>query len=95
MKRQALIITMTLQSVQQFHDGGYPAVELYIEHLGGMHRRRDIPLTMYPHWRSAMMHTLARLLGDHWTKELRDEWGLALDKTVRVMIEGYEHRKGV
>jgi hemoglobin-like flavoprotein len=95
MKRQALVMTMTLQSVQQFHDGGYPAVDRYVEHLGGVHRRRAIPMTMYPHFRAAMLHTLAKLLADVWSTELRTEWELALDKTVRRMLEGYEHPRGV
>ena len=95
MKRQALVMTMTLQSVQQFHDGGYPAVERYVEHLGAVHRRRGIPLEMYPHFRAAMLEVLGRLLADEWDATLRTEWELALDGTIRTMLEGYEKRPGV
>lgn len=95
MKRQALVMTMTLQSVQQFHEGGFPAVDHYVHHLGGVHRRRNIPLTMYPQFRSAMIHTLAHMLGEDWSHELRSEWEIALDKTVRKMLEGYENPRGI
>ena len=95
MKRQALVMTMTLQSVQQFHAGGFPAVDDYVEHLGSLHRRRHIPLTMYPQFRDAMLHTLAQLLEDEWSDALATEWGIALDKTVRKMLDGYERPRGI
>ena len=64
MERQAHIITMTLTTVQQYHDGGYPAIEAYLKHLGIVHDRKDVPMETYPHWRAAMLHTLARLHPD-------------------------------
>ena len=95
MKRQALVMTMTLQSVQQYHAGGFPAIDHYLAHLGGVHRRRAIPMEMYPPFRKAMLTVLARLLGEDWTHDLRVEWEIALDKTVRRMLEGYERPPGV
>lgn len=95
MKRQALVMTMTLQSVQQFHQGGFPAVDHYVEHLGSVHKRRSIPMDLYPEFRAAMLHTLARLLGEDWSDSLRNEWEIALDKTMRRMLEGYERPRGI
>lgn len=95
MQRQALIMTMTLQSVQQYAAGGYPAVDRYIEHLGAVHRRRNIPMHMYTQWRSAMLHVLGRLLSDVWTQDLRQQWETALDKTARAMLKGYESPGGI
>ena len=109
MKRQALIMTMTLQSVQQYADGGYPAVDHYIEHLGAVqvhqpaadldrlavHRRRNIPMKMYPQFRAAMLHVLGRLLSDVWDRDLRQQWETALDKSVRAMLKGYESPGGI
>jgi hemoglobin-like flavoprotein len=95
MGRQALHVTMVLTVIQQYHNGGYPAVEKYLQHLGGQHRRRGIPMDLYPHFRSAMLSTLARFLGDDWDRELKSQWSLALDKTVRVMLHGYEKPESI
>ena len=95
MKRQALIMTMTLQSVQQYADGGYPAVDHYIEHLGAVHRRRNIPMNMYPQFRAAMLHVLGKLLSDVWDRDLRQQWETALDKSVRAMLKGYGSPGGI
>lgn len=93
MKRQALVVTMTLTTVQQYHDGGYPAVEAYLKHLGVLHERLHVPMETYPHWRAAMLKTLARMHGDEWHREIASEWGLALDGALRVMLHGIEERK--
>jgi hemoglobin-like flavoprotein len=95
MKRQALVVTMTLQTIQQFHDGGYPAVDRYVEHLGVVHRRLQIPMEMYPHFRAAMLKVLARLLSDVWSSELRRSWEVALDKSVAAMIKGSERPESI
>jgi hemoglobin-like flavoprotein len=92
MKRQALIVTMTLTTVQQYHDGGYPAVENYLKHLGVLHERKSVPMDTYPHWRAAMLHTLARMHGPEWTRKLNAEWSAALDGALRVMLHGIEER---
>lgn len=92
MQRQALVVTMTLTTVQQYHDGGYPAVEAYLKHLGVVHDRKNVPMETYPHWRAAMLHTLARMHGNQWNREIASEWGLALDGALRVMLHGVEER---
>lgn len=93
MKRQALVVTMTLTTVQQFHEGGYPAVEAYLKHLGVVHERQQVPMDTYPHWRAAMLHTLARLHGADWHRGIAAEWGEALDGALRAMLHGIEERK--
>jgi hemoglobin-like flavoprotein len=92
MRRQQLMVTMTLTTIQQHHDGGYPAVEKYLKHLGVLHHRKSIPMDTYPHWRAAMLHTLARLHGPEWNRHLSAEWGEALDGALRVMLHGIEDR---
>lgn len=92
MKRQALVVTMTLTTVAQNHDGGYPAVESYLKHLGVMHQRKGVPMETYPHWRAAMLHTLAKMHGGDWNRSISAEWGQALDEALRVMLHGIEER---
>jgi hemoglobin-like flavoprotein len=93
MQRQVLVVTMTLTTVQQYHDGGYPAVESYLKHLGLLHERKSVPMDKtYPHWRAAMLHTLARMHGEQWNRKLSSEWGLALDGSLRVMLHAVEDR---
>lgn len=92
MERQSLLITMTLTTVQQYHDGQYPALESYLKHLGVVHERKNVPMETYPHWRAAMLHTLAKLHGPDWNRKLSAEWGLALDGALRVMLHGIEER---
>jgi hemoglobin-like flavoprotein len=92
MERQALIVTMTLTTVQQFYEGGYPAIEAYLKHLGVVHERKKVPMDVYPHWRAAMLHTLARLHGTEWDRELNAQWGAALDGSFRAMLHGIEER---
>jgi hemoglobin-like flavoprotein len=93
MQRQALVVTMTLTTVQQFHDGDYPAVGVYLKHLGGLHDRKAVPVEMYPPWRSAMLKTLSRMHGADWSSELGFEWAAALDRAWSVMIHGQEERR--
>ena len=92
MERQALVVTMTLTTVQQYHDGKFPAIEQYLKHLGVVHQRLRVPMDTYPHWRAAMLHTLAKLHGPEWNRQLSAEWGLALDEALRVMLHGVEER---
>lgn len=92
MERQALVVTMTLTTVQQYHDGGYPAIEAYLKHLGVFHERKNVPMDTFTHWRGAMLHTLRRLHGPEWTPELRAEWGEAFDGAFRAMLHGIEAR---
>jgi len=92
MERQALVVTMTLTTVQQYHEGGYPAIESYLKHLGVVHDRKEVPMTTYPHWRAAMLHTLAKLHGPEWNRHLSAEWGEALDGALRAMLHGVEER---
>ncbi len=92
MKRQKLMVTMTLTTIQQHHEGEYPAVESYLKHLGVLHARAGVPMETYPHWRAAMLHTLAKMIGPDWNRTLSAEWGLALDGALRVMLHGIEER---
>ena len=90
--RRLRLLQMTLTTVQQYHDGGYPALETYLKHLGVVHERKNVPMETYPHWRAAMLHTLAKLHGPDWNRQLSAEWGLALDGALRVMLHGIEER---
>ena len=92
MERQALVVTMTLTTVQQYHEGGYPAIQAYLKHLGVQHDRKQVPMETYPHWRAAMLRTLAKLHGPEWNRKLSAEWGEALDGALRVMLHGVEER---
>ena len=95
MKRQALVLTMSVALIEQHYSSPYPATEKYIQHLGTQHHSRTIPKELYPKWREAMLETLQRFLGDEWTDGLAMEWTQAIDLCTRVMFEGYAQRFAV
>lgn len=95
MKRQALVLTMSVSLIEEYSSSGYPATEKYLKYLGSRHHRLAIPKDLYPKWREAMIETLQRFLGNEWTDELAAEWTNAINRCASVMFEGYSQRFSV
>ncbi len=89
MGRQALLLTMALQTIVDFHVHHYPVTERYLDHLGHQHRNLGIPRELYAKWHAAMMETLAEFHGRHWSDDLGEQWSEAMDKATAVMIAAY------
>ncbi len=92
MKRQALVLTMSVSLIEEYYSSGYPATEKYLKYLGTRHHSHAIPKELFPKWREAMIETLRRFLASEWTDELATEWTNAIDLCAGVMFEGYSQR---
>lgn len=69
------------------HVDDRPALTALAARLGREHRRFDVRPEYYPLFRQALLHTLARLLGEGWTPELAARWSTLCDQLADVMIE--------
>jgi hemoglobin-like flavoprotein len=92
MERQALVLTMALTAVVQYHSDGFTAVQKYLRVLGTRHSDRDIAMDLYAGWAKSMLETLATFHGDDWNDALALAWQHALDDAINVMFEGYQKR---
>jgi len=95
MERQALVVTMALDSVVHHADGDYPAVRLYLRHLGTQHHRKGISPELYPMWCDAMMVALETFLGELWDETLAAQWRKALNQATHTMVEGYRKPEAI
>lgn len=86
---QAKVLVNSLQAVVACQLNQYPAAESYLTVLGNRHYRRNIPESLYPQFRDAMLATLAEFHGSEWDTELNDQWRAALDRASAVMLRGY------
>ncbi|MDX1947777.1 MAG: globin domain-containing protein [Pirellulaceae bacterium] len=89
LKVQAKVLINSLQVVVACQFNQYPAAESYLVVLGNRHHRRNIPPSLYPQFREAMLLTLAQFHGDQWNDELEAEWRAALDRATEWMLSGY------
>jgi hypothetical protein len=87
-----LVLTMALQVIGRCGDGGYSAVDQYLQYLGTRHSDRAIPQELYPKWRDAMLQTLERFHGDDWDAHLAQQWSQSIDTAAEIMFRGYEVR---
>ena len=95
MQHQALVLTMALPLIEQFHRHAYPAIEDYLGILGHRHGHRGIPAELYPVWSEAMLASLERFHGATWDAELAAQWREALAGASRLMLEGYDRHGGM
>jgi hemoglobin-like flavoprotein len=89
---QELSLTMALAVLVRHHDFGYPTTRMYLEHLGTRHRDREVPISLYEPWCTALLKTLAEIEGPNWTSELAASWRSAFDDALDAMLRGYEKR---
>lgn len=90
MKRQAVLLTMALTVVEQFHCSEQPATKKYLQYLGAQHDERGISPELYPQWRDAMLETLFQFHGADWDQQLATQWREAIERTIEVMLSGYK-----
>lgn len=62
----------------------------FLHQLGRDHRRYEVRPEHYPLVGQALLHTLARALGDQWTPELAQNWAEAYEFVSREMIKAAE-----
>lgn len=94
MHRQAMLVTMALTVIQQFHDHHYPAVTEFLHYLGSRHQDRRVPFDLYAKWRDTMLETLAAFHGSEWNDDISGHWRRAIDMAIDEMMNGYtEHFK--
>jgi hemoglobin-like flavoprotein len=89
MQYQALLLTMALRVIEDYHLHGYPAMGAYLKHLGHKHHRREVPTTLYAEFGEALQATLKHFHGKDWDGELAQQWREALDKATATMLQGY------
>ena len=90
MDRQAVVVTMALTLVEQYHVSPFPPTAAYFRYLGTDHRDRGIPREMYEPWTLSMLKTLAELHGDDWSNELEQQWERGLQAAIKQMFIGYD-----
>lgn len=95
MKAQALMLSVSLRLIGDYHRKGFSAIEHYLQLLGTRHNDRSVPREMYPKWRDSLLVTLEKFHGKDWDDTLADEWRSAIDGISVVMFGGYDKRTGV
>jgi hemoglobin-like flavoprotein len=95
MRRQALVLTMALQMMEQYHTNNYAAIDHYLRHIGHRHDERTVPKKLYTDWRESLLATLEQFLGADWSDELAEEWGVAIEAATTAMFRGYDDPVGI
>ena len=89
MQQQAVLLTIAMMVIEQYHSAEYPATAKYLKELGAKHREWGIPTETYPYFREALLEALRRFHGDEWDDQLAIQWDTAIDLTTRQMLKGY------
>ena len=92
LKRQAVLLTIALCTVEDYYTRRYKAAELYLKYLGTKHYDLNIPRETYAMFHDAMLATLEQFHGDEWDNALAEQWSDALRQATDLMFEGYERR---
>jgi hemoglobin-like flavoprotein len=89
LQHQADLLRLALILIERHSSRPYPAIEAYLQDLGGKHHRRGIPDALFPEFRDALLSTLEQFHGKDWGPPLAGQWRQALDRAVEAMREGY------
>jgi hemoglobin-like flavoprotein len=91
MKRQAVLLGMTLLLIEHHYVHRYPMSESYLQILGHRHQtRRGIPAWTYGPFRDCLLESLAQFHGAEWDEKLARQWTEAIDLASRAMLAGYD-----
>ncbi len=88
-ERQAVVLSIALLLVEQYETYRYPGIARYLRHLGEKHQLRGIPRELYSRFREAMLEALQQHHESHWSEQLAQQWRVALDRAIAVMLEAY------
>lgn len=89
MEQQALLLTLALKVVEAHYVHGYPAMVLYLQHLGHKHHTRQVPPELYPPFGDALLAALEQFHGDAWDAGAARQWREAFDRAAERMLLGY------
>ena len=95
MRGQALMLSVSLRLMGDYHARGFAAIEHYLQMLGTRHSDRKITRDMNPLWRDSLLSTLEQFHDGEWTDALAGEWTEAIEAISEVMFKGYDERTGV
>ena len=86
---QAELLRMALMVMEQHYSHNYPATDYYLKYLGTKHRALGIPFDEYPKFGQALVATLEKFHGPDWNAQVASQWQEAIDRTTRLLFEGY------
>lgn len=90
LKRQAVLLGMTLLLIEHHYIHRYPTSENYLQILGHRHQaRHGIPAGLYPTFGRVLLETLAAYHGDEWSDHLARQWSEAIAVASHAMLAGY------
>jgi hemoglobin-like flavoprotein len=89
MRHQAVLLTMSLMVIERHFNKELSSTALYLKYLGHKHHIQAIPEDAYPKWIDSLLETLGQFHGPAWDQEAAGLWRQALERGVRVMLEGY------
>jgi len=90
MRRQAILLTMALITVESHYSYSYPATEHYLKVLGSRHHEMGVRPELYPMFRDCLIEAIHDFHGDDWNEDLAVQWREAIKKATATMLEGYE-----
>ncbi len=94
MSTQSVMLTAALM-VHKYHPDSPLGTRHYLNVLGTKHARKGVPRELYPAFVEILLSALAEFHGKDWTEELSGEWREATEHSVRLMLDGYDHRTRV
>lgn len=95
MERQALVLTMSIKLMGDYHAKGYPAIRQYLKYIGTRHSTRGVPRSVYGQWCDALLAALSQFHGNDWSDALAENWREVVEATSKVMFDGYDQRTGI
>ena len=90
MRRQSILLTMALITIESHCSHSYPATEHYLKVLGHRHHEMGVEPGLYPKFRDCLIEALDNFHGDDWDEGLAMQWREAIEKATATMLEGYE-----
>lgn len=90
MKRQAILLGSALISIVDGHEHNLQTTVEYLNYLGKDHEKWGIPKEWYTPFQEALLLTLKEHHGQQWDDTLATQWQEALQKTIALILQGYQ-----